>query len=336
MSILETGDRFPNVLIQREGVTQSLYNAASGKPVLLAWGSAQEMFATLASDLAIEFLRLGEAVVNAGGAVAASATDTAAPLLRAPAELRERVIGPTPSGALLLEPSLRVLSRIDASELDAGSISAALCDALSAAGIGADDSACNHAPVLLVPRVLEPELMARVLDWFRAGGEGQDSGVLVHERGTPVFRLDPGVKMRREARVEDPVLDAELHDRLMRRVLPEIARAFAFEVKQREAFKVLRYQAPHAADGGESSTAAGGYFRAHRDNDARDVAHRRFAMTLNLNSGEYTGGRLRFPEFGPREYEAPSGGALLFSCSLLHEVTDLTAGTRYAMTSFFF
>ncbi len=314
MNLLDIGDRFPNVLIRRAGLTQSLYNAASGHPVLVAWGEWHASYAAVAHDLAIECLQLADAD---------SRDASGTPQLLAPADLKRLAMGATPSGALLLEPSLRVLVRLAGVDFDPGRASAALCAALSAAGIGDLDSACDHAPVLLVPRVLEPDSIARVLDWFRADGEGQDSGVIVHESGTPVFRLDPAVKMRREARIEDPGLDAELHDRLMRRVLPEIARAFAFEVKQREAFKVLRYE------------AGGGYFRAHRDNDARDVAHRRFAMTLNLNSGEYSGGRLRFPEFGPREYEAPSGGALVFSCSLLHEVTDLTAGTRYAVTSFF-
>lgn len=316
MIALEVGDRFPNALVRRDGSTQSLYNAAAGHPVLLAWGEAQAQFAALAHDLAIECLHLVDADATEG---------PGSPQLLARAELRQLATGGVASGALLLEPSLRVLARFDSHGFDPGRTGASLCDALSTAGVGDADSPCDHAPVLLVPRVLEPELVARLLDWFRAGGEGEDSGVIVHERGEPVFRLDPAVKRRREARVLDPALDAELHDRLTRRVLPEIDRAFAFAVKQREAFKVLRY------DGG-----GGGYFRPHRDNDAPDVAHRRFAMTLNLNSGDYTGGRLRFPEFGPREYEAPRGGALVFSCSLLHEVTDLTAGTRYALTSFLF
>ncbi len=318
LTALEVGDRFPNALIRRAGATQSLYNAAVGKALLVAWGEALDACAAIAGEIGIECLHL---------VIADTPVDDAAsvPQLLAASELWQRAVGATPAGgALLLEPSLRLLARVDAAAFDAHDARAVLLSALSAVDIGVVGGACDHAPVLLVPRVLEPELIARVLEWFRATGEGADSGVIVHERGDAVFRLDPAVKMRREARVEDTALDAELHDRLERRVLPELARAFAFEVKQREAFKVLRYD------------AGGGYFRAHRDNDARDVAHRRFAMTLNLNSSEYTGGRLRFPEFGPREYEAPSGGALLFSCSLLHEVTDLTAGTRYAMTSFFF
>ena len=38
----------------------------------------------------------------------------------------------------------------------------------------------------------------------------------------------------------------------------------------------------------------GGYFRPHRDNTTKGTAHRRFAVTLNLNSDEYEGGYLRF------------------------------------------
>ncbi len=56
---------------------------------------------------------------------------------------------------------------------------------------------------------------------------------------------------------------------------------------------------------------------------------RQFAVSLFLNSGEYKGGFLRFPEFGPALYGAPSGGAVVFSCSLLHEATPVTRGRRY-------
>lgn len=57
---------------------------------------------------------------------------------------------------------------------------------------------------------------------------------------------------------------------------------------------------------------------------------------MNLNTGEYDGGKLRFPEFGRQVYEAPAGGAVVFSCSLLHEATPVTAGRRYAYLPFLY
>ena len=50
----------------------------------------------------------------------------------------------------------------------------------------------------------------------------------------------------------------------------------------------------------------------------------------------FTGGDLRFPEFGPRCYRPPTGGAVVFCCSLLHEVTPVTAGVRYAFLPFLY
>jgi predicted 2-oxoglutarate/Fe(II)-dependent dioxygenase YbiX len=95
-------------------------------------------------------------------------------------------------------------------------------------------------------------------------------------------------------------------------------------VSQHEVFKLIRYD------------AGAGYFHAHRDNESRDTAHRRFAMTLNLNTGAYEGGALRFPEFGPDLYVPERGSAVIFSCSLLHEVTPVTEGSRYGLLGFFF
>ena len=55
-----------------------------------------------------------------------------------------------------------------------------------------------------------------------------------------------------------------------------------------------------------------------------------------MNAGEYEGGDLRFPEFGPRTYCPPTCGAVVFSCSLLHEATPVTRGTRYAFLPFLY
>ena len=59
-------------------------------------------------------------------------------------------------------------------------------------------------------------------------------------------------------------------------------------------------------------------------------------MTLNLNAEAYEGGELRFPEFGRRTYRSPTGGATVFCCSLLHEVTPVTQGSRYAVLPFLY
>jgi hypothetical protein len=45
---------------------------------------------------------------------------------------------------------------------------------------------------------------------------------------------------------------------------------------------------------------------------------------------------LSFPEFGPQQFKAPAGGAVVFSCSLLHSVSVVTQGQRYAYLPFFY
>jgi hypothetical protein len=106
--------------------------------------------------------------------------------------------------------------------------------------------------------------------------------------------------------------------------VPEIAKAFQFRVTRIERYIVACYDA-----------ADGGHFRAHRDNTTKGTAHRRFAVSINLNDG-YDGGELWFPEFGPRRYRPPAGGAVVFSCSLLHEATRVTRGVRYATLPFLY
>lgn len=39
-----------------------------------------------------------------------------------------------------------------------------------------------------------------------------------------------------------------------------------------------------------------------------------------LNSGAFEGGQLCFPEYGPSTYSPPAGGAVVFSCSVLHRL----------------
>jgi predicted 2-oxoglutarate/Fe(II)-dependent dioxygenase YbiX len=183
------------------------------------------------------------------------------------------------------------------------------------------DPSC--APVLQIPSVFEPALCLALIEHFEHDcGGGDPSRVLVIEGGRHVSHLAPDIKARRESPIRSPELETAVHARLLRRVVPEVARAFQFEVARRDPFKLLSY--PEGA----------GYFRPHRDNDTSDVAYRRFAVSVNLDAGSYAGGAFRFPEFGPHRYALPTGSALVFSCSLLHEVLPIERGTRHALTTF--
>lgn len=221
-----------------------------------------------------------------------------------------------PGGVCVADGNFRLQERRDL-PLDAPLPMRAAPDALDAPATWA------VAPVLQVPGVFEPDFCAELARHLvdECGG-GEPSRVIVYEDGRAEPVIDPSVKRRSETPPRDPVLEARMHERVMRRALPEIARAFNFGVTRRDPFKLLAYP------------AGAGYFRAHRDNDTPDVAHRRFALSVNLNAGDYAGGQFRFPEFGPHLYSPPTGTALVFSCSLLHEVVPVERGVRYAMTTF--
>lgn len=171
-------------------------------------------------------------------------------------------------------------------------------------------------PVAVVPDVVPPDLCGALIDWFDTHEHAPSGDVRVGQEG-----LDLAVKARRDHRLRDPELVARLTAAVVGRVLPEVARCFAAQPTSFEAYKIVRYDAGR------------GWFRSHRDNTTADAAHRRFALTLNLNDG-YEGGNLVFPEFGRDEFRAPPGGAVVFSGNLLHAVTDVSAGARYAVLSF--
>lgn len=177
-------------------------------------------------------------------------------------------------------------------------------------------------PILVVPRVFEPGFCARlVAEYDRVGGV--DSGfVSTDEHGRTVPVVDHGHKRRSDLVLTDPELRAGMKARIERRLLPELRRAFQYTATRIERYLVACYDAT-------------GHFGPHRDNTTKGTAHRRFAVTINLNTG-YTGGDLRFPEFGLRTHRAPLGGTIVFSCSLLHEATPVTEGRRYCTVPFLY
>jgi predicted 2-oxoglutarate/Fe(II)-dependent dioxygenase YbiX/peroxiredoxin len=182
----------------------------------------------------------------------------------------------------------------------------------------------SPAPVLVAPRILDPGLCRRLIDFYEQQG-GEESGFMRDVDGVTTTIVDHGHKRRADATITDEDLLKALKTSLFHRLRPLVARAFQFEATRIERWIVACY------DGG-----TGGYFRAHRDNTTKGTAHRKFAVTINLNADEYEGGDLCFPEFGPQTYRAPTGGAVVFSCSLLHEARPVTKGRRYAFLPFLY
>jgi predicted 2-oxoglutarate/Fe(II)-dependent dioxygenase YbiX len=178
--------------------------------------------------------------------------------------------------------------------------------------------------VLLVPNVLEGDLCRRLIALYAAQG-GEPSGFMLEVDGKTVLLTDPEHKQRRDCAVEDPALRRLLLERVKAALVRIVRRAFQFEATRMERYLIGCYD-----------SGTGGHFRPHRDNTTSGTAHRRFAVSINLNAGGYDGGDLRFPEYGPRTYRPPTGGAVVFSCSLLHEATAVTRGTRYAFLPFLY
>jgi cephalosporin hydroxylase/predicted 2-oxoglutarate/Fe(II)-dependent dioxygenase YbiX/peroxiredoxin len=223
---------------------------------------------------------------------------------------------------LVLDPMLRAIANI-AWDAGGGAIKAAcelinsLPDVDGAAGVPLT------APVLTVPRVLDFPLCETLIRVFNEIG-GEDSGFLLDVDGKTTRLIDHRLKHRSDLVVVHPVLREAMRSQVVRRLVPAIERFFQYKVTRLDRYIVSCYD-----------SAVGGHFHRHRDNDNVGAQHRRFAVTINLNK-DFEGGDLVFPEFGRRAYRAPMGGAVVFSCGALHQVTPVAAGRRYAFVAFLY
>jgi predicted 2-oxoglutarate/Fe(II)-dependent dioxygenase YbiX len=178
-------------------------------------------------------------------------------------------------------------------------------------------------PILTLADVFERELCAHLVECFECAG-GRDSGFMEDVAGRSVENFDDGWKRRRDFHLTDPALIASLRARIGRRICPEIKKAFQMRPTRVERDLVACY---------DSET--GGHFGPHRDDTGMSVAHRRFAVSINLNA-EFDGGEISFPEYSPRTFKAAPGTAVVFSASILHQVSRVTRGRRYVFLTFLF
>ena len=180
------------------------------------------------------------------------------------------------------------------------------------------------APVLMVPHVLDPSFCRRLIDHFEGSAHAQGGMAGVDGAGRPILKLDVDKKHRRDC-VVSPVepICGEIIEALSHSCLPEMKKAFQFDASFTDRILLARYD------------DTGGYFRRHRDNVAAAVAFRQFAISVNLNTEEYEGGYLTFPEYNGHRYRPGRGSGIIFSASLLHEATPVTRGSRYVLLTFF-
>lgn len=180
-----------------------------------------------------------------------------------------------------------------------------------------------QAPVIILPNVFDRALCDRLIGLYETQGN-EESGFMREVDGKTVAITDHSHKRRRDHNIADGQLIRHLQGLFIRRVVPEIGKIHQFKVTRMERYIVACYLAQD-----------GGHFRPHRDNTTKGTAHRRFAVSVNLND-DFDGGEVSFPEYGPRSFKPPPGGAVVFSCSLLHAVSRVTRGRRYAFLPFLY
>ena len=218
----------------------------------------------------------------------------------------------------LLDPLLRVVAYQPLSGIKV------LLDELRQRLGRAGGEEARHAPVLTAPRVFEAAFCQALIAHYEAVG-GVPSGVMRQDGGRTVLVHDSGFKRRSDVEIIEPTLKDAVRERLRTRLLPLVERAYSWQVTRVERYLIACYDARETA-----------FFRPHRDNTTPGTAHRKLAVTINLNAGEYEGGQLGFPEFGDSLFRPPTGGALVFGCGLLHEVRQVTKGRRYAFLPFLY
>ena len=223
---------------------------------------------------------------------------------------------------IVLDPMLRAIANVAWD--DSGNHASAVRDFLrSLPSVDNFAGVPLTAPILIVPRVFDFPLCETLVQFYDKIG-GQDSGFLVDVDAKTAQIVDYRMKRRNDLLVVHPVLREAIRDQIVRRLLPPIERFFQFQATRMDRYIVACYD-----------SEVGGHFQRHRDNENIGAQHRRFAVSINLNK-DFDGCDLIFPEFGRKTYHPPMGGAVVFSCGALHQVTPVTRGRRYAFLAFLY
>jgi predicted 2-oxoglutarate/Fe(II)-dependent dioxygenase YbiX len=325
---LAAGDRVPNFMAaDQHGAMRPFYERTLGRPLALLLSPQPETLAAYAAAYGDYVAAEVDVLALVPGDSAPLAGAAALPFLVL-GDAQGRILGGicraaglnAGAGFLLLDPNQRLLAAGNGSM----PTEAALKRLVASSPVTSTEVTSSVAPVLLVPDVLDrATCLALIRRWHEQGhDEGRVAGVVKGEQTHQVYEE---LKKRRDHIVREEGLTQVLAATIGRRVAPEMAKAFHFTAGFRfENFKIVCYDA-----------GRGDYFRRHRDSQGPGTGNRMFAMTLNLNSEEYEGGELIFPEYGQQRYKPSRGGAVVFSCALVHEALPVLSGRRFALLTFF-
>jgi predicted 2-oxoglutarate/Fe(II)-dependent dioxygenase YbiX len=329
---LAPGDRVPNfVLADQEGAFRAFYDRARGNPLallILTEGAAATEIGHLAAGAAATVPAIDLFVIAPDDPTRLRALAAGTKLARfLLVDTKRSIINglikasgllPAPGLWLLLDANQRLLE----ARAGAGLADWAMKRLAELAPPAPAQILDQVAPVLLIPNVLDRASCRALIErWYRLGHDEGSVNSIVD--GEEVRRVYHDMKKRRDHAIQDEKLLKTLVGMIGRRIAPELDKAFGFNRFRFDRFIVTCYDAER-----------GDYFRRHRDNSSPSTADRRFALTLNLNSEEHEGGELLFPEYGAHRYRPGTGGAILFSCSLLHEALPVTRGQRFTLLSF--
>ena len=339
---LRPGDRIPDFALPGlDGKHRKFIWSFTGAPVVLVAvddlanldvGQYANLIEACARAAVVPVVVAGNAVAGAAAPWAKLGGTTQAPLLLCDPERRflGALLAPAGMGlgapsalrmrVIVLDPNQRIAATFDSRALPAA---AEAMDGLarSVRSDGGGDLLLKTpmAPVLVLPRVFEPDFCTQLVRlWGK--GDHKDSGVSSRYGDVNMDHL----KRTEDYTIVEPMILKAVSDRLAYRIGPELIKVFAFDRQFTfDSHIVLSY----SADGRH-------FFGAHRDNGAPTTADRAFAVSLNLND-DFEGGELVFPEYAGVRVSPPAGGAAVFSCSLLHQVLPVTRGRRFVLTTFF-
>lgn len=338
---LEMGDRVPNfVLPNHEGSGLMFYNKTKGGPIILlvyagngdpATRREIDAFVNLRSrlaDLGAEVFvinrdnpRNNAALATALGGGAHVLCDPARKITTAFAEAvnagwTDAGDGSCPAFSLVLDPNQRVLEVLHA---DRRTLAERALETLRRELPDTETlELSTTAPVLILPNMLDPGLCRRLIETWETEGHAEGDVFAVRD-GQSTRDVDYGQKKRLDHAIRDESLTKLLLGKIGPRLADEVFKAYSFADFVLERFIIGVYD-----------DQRGDYFRAHRDNIGPATASRRFAMSIHLNDG-YEGGGVTFPEYGPHIFKTPAGGAIIFSCALIHAALPVTSGRRFVL-----